>query len=256
MTTRLVAPHEFPKLVVVAAGPSECGKTQALEDLFLCDAPRRVSIDFNGEVRAKHNPDAIEVYSVDGLRDALTAAAGYERWHVALCVDPDAMPEIAPRLARMLNPARTSSDHRSFAREVGGVAIDCSEARNAFPNVKATWAQQMVAMCERGRHNRLSVFAATQAPQSVDRRVTDNANHLLAFRTQEEAVWAYWRATTSTAVADAISELPQYHCAWIVKDEQTVFFLDEHRETLRVVDYKGRTLEGDALEPAATEGEA
>src|SRR5581483_2856538 len=150
VTVATVRADEFPKLVVVAAGPSECGKTQALEDLFLCDAPRRLSIDFNGEVKRKHNPDAIEVFSVDELREAFTEAAKYQRWHIALCIAPDSLPDAAPRLARMLNPTATSSDHRSFAREVGGVAVDCSEARNLVPNVKAGWAQLTVAMFERG----------------------------------------------------------------------------------------------------------
>src|SRR6185312_2749366 len=101
------------------------------------------------------------------------------------------------------------------------------EARNLMPNLKSGWASHTIAWAERGRHNCLSLFMATQAPQSVERRLTDNANHLLAFRTQEDAVWSYWRATTSARVADMIADLEQYHCAWIVKDEQRVYLLDE-----------------------------
>ncbi|HEY6201351.1 MAG TPA: hypothetical protein VI231_22295 [Candidatus Binatia bacterium] len=242
MTTYRAADGEYPKLIVVAAGPSECGKTRAMEELFLHDAPRRISIDFVGEVVQKYNDDALELFSIDELRDALVECAKHDRWHIALCIPPESMPDAAPRLARLLNPARTSSDHHSFPREVGGVAIDCSEARLFVPNMKSTWAAHSVSFVERGRHNRLSMFFATQAPQSVERRVTDAADHLLAFRTQEEAVWNYWRSVTSSSVADTIAALPKYHCAWIVKDEQAVYLLDAEREVYRVLDYAGHDM--------------
>lgn len=238
MTTRIVGDDEFPKCIAVAAGPSECGKTRALEDLFLLHAPRRLSLDLNGEVKGKH-PDAIEVYSIAELREQLAAVVDRERWHIALCTSAERLADMSPELARIFNPEKTSAQHISYPREVGGVAIDCSEARAWVPNLKAKWAQHNVAYFERGRHNRLSLFVATQYPQSVDRRVTDNASYLLAFRTQEDAVWEYWQRSTSRTVADLIAALPQYHCAYIDKDAQLVYLLDDERETYRVLDYKG-----------------
>lgn len=253
MTTRLEDPDDYPKLVVVAAGPSECGKTRALVELFLAAAPRRVSIDFIGEVRRKYSPTAVEVFSIAELREQLAAVAHLERWHIALCTDPESIPDMAPELGRMLNPARSSSAHKSFPKLVGGIAIDCSEGRNFVPNSKVAWASHTVAMFERGRHNCLSMFIATQAPQSIERRVTDAANILLAFRTQEKVVRAFWSDLTSDEVATLVRRLPAYHCAWIEKDRQVVYLLDERRNCYAVLDYDGKEIDDPAPAPAASD---
>lgn len=225
------------KLVVLTAGPSATGKTTAQYELFIRRCPRRVSFDFQAEVRRKFNPNAIEVYSLAEFTRALRLCARGTHWHIALVYDPDAQPELAEQVCRILNPARTGESHRSFSRAVGGVAVECSEADLLFPNGRTPPAVR--GLVQRGRHNKLAVFMATHAPALVDTRLRDAADYYLAFRSQEDVVWRFWQRATSAVVADVIATLPLYHCAYIVKFEQRVYLLDERRSVVRVLDYTG-----------------
>src|ERR1700753_2048345 len=139
------------KLVALAIGPSLTGKTTALYELFIKRQPRRVSFDFVGEVREKFNPDAINVYSYDEFKSALRACASFPRWHIALVYDPDSKPELAEQVCRLLNPPRESESHSSFAKAVGGISIDCTEADFLFPNGRTPTAVR--GLVQRGRHN-------------------------------------------------------------------------------------------------------
>jgi hypothetical protein len=225
------------KLVVLAAGPSLTGKTTALYELFIRRFPRRVSFDFVGEVREKFNPDAINVFSYREFVAALRRCAVYPRWHIALVYDPDAKPELAEQVCRLLNPPRESEQHQSFAKAVGGVSIDCTEADFLFPNGRTPASVRGIV--QRGRHNRLVMLAATQAPALVDTRLRDGADYFLAFRSQEEVVHKFWRGITSAAVADRIATLPPYHCLYIVKAEQRIYHLDASRRVVALLDYTG-----------------
>jgi hypothetical protein len=225
------------KCVALAAGPSLTGKTTALYEMFIKRHPRRVSFDFVGEVRDKFNPDAINVYSYAEFVQALRTCASYPRWHIALVYDPDAQPQLAEQVCRLLNPPRESESHSSFAKAVGGVSIDCTEADFLFPNGRTSPVVRGVI--QRGRHNRLVFFGATQAPALVDTRLRDGADYFLAFRSQEEVVHKFWRGITSTAVADRVATLPQYHCLYIVKAEQRIYHLDASRRVVTVLDYTG-----------------
>lgn len=223
--------------MVLAAGPSECGKTTALYEMFVRACPRRVSFDFQAEIQRKFNPDAITVYSYADFMRALKACARYSRWHIALVYDPEAEPEVAEQVVNVLNPKVTGPDHRSYSIAVGGIALDCSEADFLFPNGRT--APAVRGLVQRGRHNRLAVFMATHAPALVDPRLRDAADYFLAFRSQETRVFKFWQDTASTAVADTIASLPLYHCAYIVKGEQRVYLLDQNRRVRRVLDYTG-----------------
>jgi hypothetical protein len=227
-------------LVVLGAGPTGTGKTTALFELFVSRFPRRVTFDFVGEVRRKFNPDAIEVYSYEEFLKALRVCARGSRWHIAVIYDPDGRPELAGQVARVLNPPRTSDDHRSFSRAVGGVAIDCSEADFIFPNGRTDPAVRGLA--QRGRHNRVALLMATHAPALVDTRLRDAAGYYLAFRSQEDVVWRFWQRATSGTLADVVATLPPYHCGYIVKAEQRMYVLDERRAVTRVLDYAGAEL--------------
>jgi hypothetical protein len=225
------------KLVVLAAGPSFCGKTTALQELFGKRFPRRITFDFQREVSRKLNPHAIDVYSFADFMRALRLCARGTRWHIALIYDPEAEPELAEKVCRVLNPAITSESHKSFSRAVGGIAIDCSEADFIFANGRT--APAVRGLVQRGRHNKLAVLMATHAPALVDTRLRDAADYYLAFRSQEDVVWRFWQRATSGAVANVIASLPEHHCGYIVKAEQRVYLLDERRRVTRVLDYTG-----------------
>lgn len=226
-----------PKLIALAAGPSDTGKTTALYEMFIKQCPRRVSFDFQGEMRREFNPEAIDVYSFAEFSAALRSVAARPRWHLALIYDPDAQPELAAQVVTVLNPPITGANHRSFALAVGGVSIDCPEADLLWPSGRTLPALR--GLVQRGRHNRLCVFAGTQAPALVDNRLRDGADYFLAFRTQEDVVWKYWQRATSAPVADLIATLPRFHCAYIVKAAQRVYLLDADRRPYRAVDYTG-----------------
>lgn len=226
-----------PKLVALAAGPGGTGKTTALYEMFISRCPRRVSFDFQGEMRAVFNPAAIDVFSFGEFLAALRRVAALPAWHIALIYDPDAQPDLAAQVVAVLNPARSSSAHTSFALAVGGIAVDCTEADFLWPTGRTLPALR--GLVQRGRHNRLCIFAATQAPALVDNRLRDGADYLLAFRTQEDVVWKFWQRVTSARVADMIASLPRFHCGYIVKAAQVVYLLGADRRPYRVVDYTG-----------------
>lgn len=251
---------DFQTVCAYAVGPKGTGKTRGLWDLFISKFPRRVSIDFTGEMKEKYNPQAIDCYSIDELRDALRACSKRTMWHVTLSMRKDelqrrarftdaddpkareanerrrrAMP--AFQLSAMLNPPRTSAEHRSFSREMGGVAIDCSEAAHLFPNGRTH--PDLLEFIQGGRHNKLHLFMASQAPAAVSPELRSAADYFLAFRTQEHTIWEFWAKVASPAIADVIAELPDYYCAYFVKREQRVYILDEKRQVTRVLDYRG-----------------
>lgn len=234
---------DFPKLIAVVAGPSECGKSQLLWDLFLSKIPRRLSIDFNDEMARKFNPDAIVAYSLDDCLAALRTAAGYASWHVALVTPIETMKDVVPKLARYLNPTRSGPDHTSYPIAVGGMSIDCSEGAEFFPNLGAEWVRHGSGFFSRGRHNRLTMLMATGRPQDINRRATEHADHLIVFRTQEQRSLKYWAEQTSPAIADVIAELPQFHAAWIQKEKFLVYVLDDKRAVTRILNYQGADVE-------------
>jgi hypothetical protein len=231
---------DYATVCAYAAGPKGSGKTQALWDLFISRAPRRLSIDFTGEMTEKYNPQALDVYSLTELKAVLRRCASYQRWHVALSMPKAQLQEAAPELARMLNPSKTSSEHRSFSREVGGVAIDCSEAAHWLPNGRSH--PDTLEFVQGGRHNRIHLLLASQTPAAVATEVRNAADYFLAFRTQEHTVWKFWSTVASPAVADMVAELPLYHCAYFVKAEQAIYVMDERRRVLRRLDYRARAL--------------
>jgi hypothetical protein len=228
---------EGRNVVAFAAGPSQCGKSRALWDLMVSKFQRRVSFDFVGEV-LRFNPQAVRVFSYEEFRRELVKAASRPAWHIAISVDHARIPDIAPKICRLLVPPVTSADRASFSRAVGGICIDCSEADYLAPNGRTT--PEVAALFQRGRHDWVSLAMATQHPALVDRQVTNNAQFLLAFQSAESVVLGYWKRTTSAAVAELISELPKFHCAYIVKPAQQVYLLDDERRPYRLLDFKGR----------------
>lgn len=239
-------------LTVVSVGPSGCGKTQILYDLFIRHIPRRFSADFNREVRDKLNPQAITTYTPDEAIDALEyiATQGATEWHVTYSGPYDSVPELSPRLAAILNPPRLSDEHIPFPVAMGGMSFDCSEAKYWVPNNGPAWAKLNGAYTERGRHNRLQVFLATQYPRAIPRSVTESAHHVFAFGTTEAASQAYWAENFTRGVAQLVKGLPRFHAAWIYKAEQRIYVLDEHRDCYRITDYDGADVDAPVPQPA------
>lgn len=227
-------------LRVFAAGPSECGKTRLCWELFVSRFPRRLTFDFPREVRAKLNPDAITVYSYAEVRDALGDLAGVKSWHIALCLDPSSARDVAPKVCRLLAHPTRSDDERTYARSIGGLVVDCYEVHELAPNGAAP--DDVRALVTRGRHERISVVVATQAPSLCDRRFSENANVLIAFATQEHTAWKFWSSKTCARVADMIDEQEQYHAAYFDKGSRTIYWLDDRRAVLRVTDYAGNEI--------------
>lgn len=228
-----------PKFVVLAVGPSAMGKTRAMEDLFLSHQPRRLSVDFQDEMQS-FNSRCVRVFSLSELRDALRKAASFDRWHIALVIDPETSADVFPQLARLLHPPRTAESRPSYGEAVGGVALDCTEADYFVPNGRA--APEVRSLFQRGRHSWLQLYMTTQSPALIDPRARDASDVFLAFRSQEDTVWRFWQRVTSAPVADCITELPVYWCAYVHKATQTVYVLDARRRVVRVLDYQGASL--------------
>lgn len=227
-------------LRVFVSGASESGKSQALHQLFVSRMPRVISIDITGET-AERNPQAEKTFGYADLCDALKTCARRgaqlrHRWHIAAYLEPHEI----PRLFATLAPPISSEAATSFTRAVGGIAIECGEASYIAPNNRTP--QEVRDGFHRGRHHQLSLLMATQRPAEVARCVTAEARVLIAFRHHEQLELDWWRKKTSSAVADLIAELPQYHSIYYVPASGRVHVCDASYKPYRVIDLRGREL--------------
>jgi hypothetical protein len=226
---------ERRSLRVFVSGPPESGKSQFLAREFTSKTPRVISIDITGET-AERNPDAIRTYGLEDLRATLKKCATYRQWHVAAQLDESELGDCFTMLA----PAPKSDDDVSFCRAVGGVAIECGEAAFLAPNGRLE--PSVKAAFNTGRHHLLSLYMATQRPADVSRVVTASSPIKVAFGHREDRDLEFWRKEISAAIADVISELPQYHSVYYVQAQSRVYVRDGSYRVRRILDARGNEL--------------
>lgn len=220
---------------VFVSGPPGAGKSEFLASEFTSKTPRVISIDITGET-AERNPDALRTYGLEDLRSTLRECSKWRKWHVAAQLDEK---ELAPCFV-MLAPPPKSDEDVSFCRAVGGVAIECGEGAFLAPNGRT--APEVRAAINTSRHHLLSFYIATQRPPNVDRAVTASSTIKVAFGHREDRDLEFWRKEISAAIAEVISELPQYHSIYYVQAENRVYVRDGSYRVRRILDARGNNL--------------
>jgi hypothetical protein len=214
-------------LLVTATGPTGCGKSRALWQLWAKRSPRLITFDSEGEA-AERDPSCIPAEGYEGLKDALRyATARADRWHVAL----RATPTDQIRVLELLSPLEGSTA-ASLARELGGVAVMCDELDLLVPQR----ADEVVKGCwKRGRHDLLSIYGATQRPNEVARAVTQSSHVLLMFPTYEPTDLDWARRSRGPLVSSALRALPPFHSLYCERGKSYVVELDKHYHEVRQI---------------------
>lgn len=157
-----------PSSRIFLAGATGAGKSTVLRDYLLPTAPRALLLDQLGEcwtwpgvVVTRTTQEAITRLAQDHRRVVLTARDRDTEWAA---------------LAAALLPEHPETPNLGDA--CGGLTVICGEAAMIAPNgnLDPAWADVWV----RSRHVGLSLWAASQRPQQVDRIVTSQSDVIIA----------------------------------------------------------------------------
>lgn len=227
---------ERRNLQVVAVGPTDCGKSRLLRELFVRRTPRVLTIDVNREAR-QQSPDAIVTYGWRELLEALERLATSPKWHVAAVLEEERRAD----LFRLLLPEIISPDSVSYPLAIGGLAIDCGEAYELAPSGRTSrWVK---AAFVRGRHELVSSYVATQKLALCDLCVSDQAHVLVFFRTFGARELARIAEMLSRPFAERVKRLEQYHSLYVVKATGRAYHLDPRYRVLEVLDVEGNPVD-------------
>jgi hypothetical protein len=241
---------------VMAIGVTGSGKTYTLREYFLPKFPRALIVDPLGQFTAQ--PNAIVVYDVDDVRDALAEAVSRGRtWRVVALVDSESAVELGPLLMPPEWPRR-----KAFAEAVRGMVLVCDEIADVIPNagsergVRHWWS--------RGRHVGLSILASSQRPSDVHRIVTSMSQVVLCFATHEPNDMDYMRRL-SPEVVRLHASIPHLGAVAYETATRRAYLIDQRWQVVRETSPAGIPDGGevpreqapvaDPNEPAAPRGE-
>lgn len=222
-------------VVAFACGPTGTGKSQWLYDVFTARTPRVLTLDTKGET-LERNPDALYAHGLDDTIRALQhCARNGTSWHVAAQLHPRDVPALIRRIAPPDAPAGVPT----FARAVGGIALECGEVYTIAPNSGAS--DEVLSLLRAGRHDLVSCYFAAQRPASCARDCTAQAHHIAAFRTYEPRdIKFLCEFFGGGHVEDLIFELPDFHFLYRRRGDRFVYVCDAARRPLRRLDMRGR----------------
>lgn len=207
--------------IVTALGPSGSGKSRFLADQA-ARFPRVISLDTTGETEEVYPTALGPTFGLDATLRALQVCAGYPRWHLRAAVEGDELVALCRRLVPNYDGRSVS-----LARALGGVALEMGEVYEIAPNAGAP--REVLNMWRRGRHEGLSLLAATQRPASCAREVSANSHWLVAFRMPEPRDYEYVGGFMGARARDLVAELPPYHSLLYDKRAGLVWQLDAAR---------------------------
>lgn len=218
---------EYRNQIVFSSGRKGSGKSKLLWDMFTSRHPKVLTIGHIPEDLAR-DPDVVKARGRAQLYRMIEQVSGFDRWHLAAALDPDAIAELCSLLA----PPYEAAPESSLSVALGGVALECCEAYELAPSTGTP--PEVLGMWRRGRHYQLDLFMASQRPYSVAREVTAQADLIFAFAQGEKRDIDFLADTVSKPFAQAVARLriEEYRCMVYNRADQTSRLLDRDRRTV------------------------
>lgn len=223
---------------VFVCGPPASGKSALLWHQYAKRAPRLITVEVVDETR-KLDPDARVAYGFDATAGELAECAELTRWHLVAFLDRD---EIS-QLFRVLAPLPRSASVVSFARAVGGVAVQCGELAHMAGGTLGKNSPVKDAYL-RYRHHWLSIFGGTQHAPDCDPCTRMSAERCVFLRTSDDLGLQAVARASSAALAERVRDLPPYHSLTAIKSLGRAYVADARYKVYEVLDYRGASLSG------------
>jgi len=224
---------------VFATGITGGGKTDFLRRYFLRHQPRLLILDNTGEWPRKLEGCRGPYHGLDATYRALRAVAGRRTWRVIATLSNE---ELAELTVRLLVPV--PDIERGYAFAVGGMGLVVDEVDLVVPGTQGS--AELRNLWQRGRHARLSVYAATQRPSGVSKLVTSMCEWLVMLRLAELRDVAYMEQRLG-------GELYAWAARHVFTQPYGALLYHVHRRTGWLIDKDGRML--DTKTPALYAGE-
>lgn len=176
-------------------GPTESGKSHLLR-VWARKHPRQLVLDATGEWSEMAEPGRRVEYAEDmgQLREKLRECAKAPgKWRVVISTEVltqgkgENLEQLVQLLAPVYKPGRVS-----FTRSVGGLALIFDEAYEVCSHGRSHIVRPLWL---RGRHNGLTILAASQRAADVGRMVTSQSGRVAITSTSEPIDLAYWKST-------------------------------------------------------------
>jgi hypothetical protein len=223
----LVLPHE----IVTVIGRTGSGKTHLIKERLAPRHRRRITLDLTGEMRSLY-PNAYHAIGLARVLRALRAWAGKEVtcWHLCAVLRED---EVI-RLVQLLCPVYDGRSE-SLAALLGGVCLEIHEVKHFLPVHRGGRAYEVFSnVLTQGRHNGLSIIAASQRAALCDRLLTSMSTAVIAFRQHEPRDVAWIREVSPWFAEQAqLLRADLYESVWYHVDSGNMEVRDKDYRVLR-----------------------
>lgn len=207
---------------IFACGVTGSGKTRALRKLWLERSPRALIVDATGEWRQEKGARIAASWS--DLLAELRRAAGRERWRIVAPAE-----ELEPADLVELLLARGAGG-LTYPRAVGGMALVIDELADF---AHSSCSRRVTAAWRRGRHEGLSILAASQAPADVARAATSQSEWWILYAMHEPAAIAYLARALPPVVMEAHGALAEFHAVLWSTRRRAGYLLDPNYQVKR-----------------------
>lgn len=212
-----------------AFGPTKGGKTWLLRQ-WARPYQRQIVLDATGEWAEGEEPGREVAYAESmqefGAELARLARQG-GRWRVVISTEAVDLAALVQLLAPVHRRGRSS-----FTRQVGGLALIFDEAYEVCSHDKARIVRPLWL---RGRHNWLSILAASQRAADVGRMVTSQSELVAITQTSEPIDLAYWRSTLPAEYYPHLLELKRWTALLYERSERSAKIITTEGKVLGVL---------------------
>lgn len=184
--------------LIFAVGQKGAGKSSLIRR-WASQHPRTLWLDAVWE-ELEGAPAGSIAYDLDELQALLRDRARHSHWRLIFA---GARADY-PAAVQLLQPVHPRAP--GYAQAVGGVTVVCGEADVLAPN-NGRMEESVRDLIHRGRHHRVSLFAAARRPAEVARDLSSQADLLVFFQVAEPRDVQWVRARIGDAAAEAVAAL-------------------------------------------------